>query len=199
MIEDHSVTCRFGVPPRGRVQPARGSFGSLAAISPGFDALPRPEQAAAINLLLEGGQGLAGIARGLGRSVAQVEALRDFRCKPLEAAFVGDGVVRQPPGPPREPGATAARDRLADEGLVAVERLRIAAQAPPDGGFEMTMDALCQGLDVGLAAARRRLKDLESRKWVQRSIRSGLPQIVTIALAGRCRLDALASAAQGEG
>jgi len=199
MIEDHAVTCRFGVPPRVRARPASGPFGSLAAISPGFDALPAPEQAAAVNLLLERGEKPAAIAAGLGRSRRQIEALRDLRCRPLPAAF-----LREEPAPRPVPGlflrplpATAkatVSDRLADAALLAVDRLRIAAGVDPDAEFEMTMDELCQACDVGLPAGRRRVGELESRKWLRRKIRSGLPQLVMIALAGRCRLAALAEA-----
>ncbi|WP_339760757.1 hypothetical protein [uncultured Hoeflea sp.] len=166
-----------------------GPFGSILAIAPNFEALQPVEQVSAVNLMLERGHDVAEIAERLDRSTASIEAISSRRCQPIRPRGEGDEVKRRPgTGPKRRPTV----DRLLDDTLMAIDALRAKAGVGHDMTFDLTLEEVCQACGFGLETARRRFRELESRKWVRRTLRPGLPARVTISLAGRCRLDALA-------
>lgn len=170
-----------------------GPFGSPSAIAPHFDALEPAEQASAVNLMLERGDDIGEIADWLGLSRAAVEAISVWRCRPISPRGESDDIKRMPgSGPKRRAVSCAAVDRALDDALMAIDALRARAGAGREAAFDLTLEEVCQACGFGLETARRRFKELESRKWVRRKLRPGLPAQVTIALAGRCRLDALA-------
>lgn len=169
-----------------------GRFGSLAAIAPHFDAMGLAEQKAAVNLVIEAGERLPAIAARLSRDLATIEAIRDVFCRPVPPAAEPDAAGgRTISGLLSRPVPKAVYDRAIDEALAAIDAHRAGAGAGRDDRFEMTVEALCQACGFGIETARRRLKELESRKWVRRELRPGRPPLMLIALAGRCRLDAL--------
>lgn len=170
-----------------------GPFGSPSAIAPHFDSLEPAEQASAINLMLERGDDMEEIADRLGLSRAAVEAISVRRCRPISPRGESDDVKRMPgSGPKRRAVSCAAVDRALDDTLLAIDALRARAGGGRDRPFDLTLEEVCQACGFGLETARRRFRELEGRKWVRRKLRPGLPARVTIALAGRCRLDALA-------
>lgn len=169
-----------------------GPFGSPSAIAPHFDALEPAEQASAVKLMLERGDDIGQIADWLGLSRAAIEAISVRRCQPISPRGEGDDVKRMPvSGPMRRAVSRASVDRALDDTLLAIDALRARAGAGRDRAFDLTLEEVCQACGFGLETARRRFKELESRKWVRRKLRPGQPALVTIALAGRCRLDAL--------
>jgi hypothetical protein len=172
-------------------QPA-GGFGDPESIAPHFVSLEPAERKAAVSLMLEAGEGLQAIAAALGMDVAEIEATRDLHCRPVFPRGEPDGTKRNPgSGLLKRPVPKLALERAMNEALVAVDALRAKAGSGRDQAFDMTLEELCHACGFGLETARRRFRELESRKWVRRKLRPGLPPLVTIALAGRCRLDAL--------
>jgi len=170
-----------------------GPFGSPSAIAPHFDALEPAEQASAVNLMLERGDDIGQIADWLGLSRAAIEAISVRRCQPLSPRGEGDDVKSmRGSGPKRRAVSCAAVDRALDDTLLAIDALRARAGAGRDRAFDLTLEEVCQACGFGLETARRRFKELEIRKWVRRTLRPGQPALVTIALAGQCRLKALA-------
>lgn len=169
-----------------------GPFGSPSAIAPHFHALAPAEQASAVRLMLERGDDIGTIADWLGLSRAAVEAIGLRRCQPVSPRGEGDDVKsRHGTGPMRRAVSRAGVDRALDDTLMVIDALRARAGAGRDRAFELTLEEVCQACGFGLETARRRFRDLESRKWVRRTLRPGQPALVTIALAGRCRLKAL--------
>lgn len=172
-------------------QPA-GCFGDPESIAPHFEGLEPAERKAAVNLMLEAGEGLKAIAAALGMDVAEIEAIRNMRCRPISPRGEPDETKQKPgTGLSTRPGPKMPGERALDDALLAVDALRAKAGSGREQTFELTFDELCQACGFGLETARRRFRELESRKWVRRKLRPGLPPLVTIALAGRCRLDAL--------
>jgi len=204
MIENTAVTCSFGTRPRARSADSPvNMFGAPAAIAPHFAALQTPERQAAVLLMRERGESDPVIAAATGLDLVSVAALAELRCRPLRAFVEADapdgaGARHSGAGLYHRPVSVSAIDRAADEALLAIDRLRIAAGVGPGCEFEMTMDEVCELCGVGLWAARRRVKELESRKWLRRKIRAALPQLVMIGLAGRCRIEALATGDAGK-
>ncbi|MCC0033779.1 MAG: hypothetical protein H6887_00775 [Hoeflea sp.] len=169
-----------------------GYFGDPASIAPNFEAMEPAERKAAVNLMLEAGEGLEDIAKALAMDVGSIEAIRDMRCRPIAPRGEPDETKRKPGSDLlRRPVPKMAVERALDEALLAVDALRAKAGSGREHPFDMTFDVLCQACGFGLETARRRFRELESRKWVRRKLRPGLPPQVTITLAGRCRLDAL--------
>lgn len=204
MIENTAVTCSFGTRPRDRSADSPVNlFGTPGAIAPHFDTMPAPEQKAAVMLMRERGISDAAIAGALGMTAASVAALAGLRCRPLRAFVEADtpsvsGARHSGAGLYRRPVPVAAIDRAADEALLAIDALRAQAGVARDGTFDMTLEDLGQACGFGIETARRRLKQLEGRKWVRRQLRPGQPPLVRVALAGRCRLDALAAGEAGK-
>lgn len=194
MNDSSAITCQFGTRPRGRGPAACSSlFGTPQAIAPHFDTMALPEQKTAINLMREGGASDSAIAKALGRTEGMVAAIAVIRCVPIRSAMESeapDGRARS--GLLARPVTKAATARALDDALRTVDALRAKSGAAPGAGFEMTLDELCQVCGFGLETARRRIRDLTSRKWLRRTLRPGQPALVTITLVGRCRLDALA-------
>jgi len=175
-------------------QPA-GCFGDPESIAPHFEGLEPAERKAAVILMLEAGEGLKAIAAALGMDVAEIEAIRNMRCRPISPRGEPDETKQKPgSGLMRRPVSKIALERAMDEALLAVDALRAKAGSGREQTFELTFDELCQACGFGLETARRRFRELESRKWVRRKLRPGLPTQVTITLAGRCRIDALVDA-----
>ncbi|MGJ8570446.1 MAG: hypothetical protein ACSHXI_07085 [Hoeflea sp.] len=175
----------------------RGPFGSLVAIAPLFDAMAMAEQKAALALLEAAGEPLPAIAAALGRDPASIAALRDRRC-PLIAVPGEADEMRSRVRVRMRPVAVQKRllERSLDDALAAIDAVRAAQGQSVQSWFEMTLDTLCQACGLGHDAGKRRLKELESRKWIRRSVRAGRPPLVRIALAGRCRLEAAGTAAR---
>ncbi|MGJ8570206.1 MAG: hypothetical protein ACSHXI_05825 [Hoeflea sp.] len=167
-----------------------GPFGSLSAVGPNFEALEPAEQALAVNLMLERGHDICEIVNSIGRSPAVIEEIRDRRCQPVTPRGESDEVKRRPvTGPKRR----STVDRALDDTILAIDALRAKAGCGRDEAFKLTLEEICQACGFGLETARRRFRELESRRWVRRKLRPGLPPRVTISLAGRCRLEALAA------
>lgn len=167
-----------------------GGFGDPVSIAPHFEGMVPAERKAAVNLMLEAGEGLEAIASALGLDVGEIEAMRDMRCRPISPRVEPDDTCCAKAGNPRR-GTT---ERVLDDALMAIDALRAMAGIGRERTFEMSLDELCQACGFGLETARRRCRELESRKWVRRKLRPGLRPLVAITLAGRCRLDALAEA-----
>jgi hypothetical protein len=197
MIENSAITCSFGARPRDRSADSPvNMFGLPAAIAPHLGALPLPERKAAVMLMRERGKSDPEIAAATGLDLASVAALAELRCRPLRAFIEADtpgGGGGRPSGPGlcRRRLSVSAIERAADEALLAIDALRAQAGVARDGTFDMTLEDLGQACGFGIETARRRLKHLEARKWVRRQLRPGLPTLVRVALAGRCRLEAL--------
>ena len=172
-----------------------GYFGDPASIAPHFGNMEPAERKAAVNLMLEAGEGLEDIASALDMDVGSIEAIRDMRCRSISPLGDPDD-TRTTAGNAllRRPVPKMAVERAIDEALLAVDALRAKAGSGREQSFDMTLEELCQACGFGLETARRRFRELEGRKWVRRKLRPGLPPLVMIALAGRCRLDALAEA-----
>lgn len=169
-----------------------GPFGGVSAIQPHFDILAPAEQAAAVNLMLERGDGLGEIADGLGLSRTAIKAISVRRCQPISPFGGSDDVKRMPgSGPKRGAASQVVFDRALDDTLMAIEALRARAGAGRDVAFDLTLEEVCQACGFGLVTARRRFRELESRKWVCRELPPGRPARVMISPSGRGRLGAL--------
>ena len=176
--------------------PARtcpGPFGTPAAIAPHFDALPMPEQQAAIALMLETGRTMACVAAALGREVSEILLISRLRLDPMRPASAVDSTVnRARAGLLARPVSQAAGERALDEVLVVMDAYRDHAGADRDGAFELTLEELCHAIGMSLDTARRRVHELENRDWISRVFRSGRAPLVTIEPAGLSRLEAVA-------
>lgn len=204
MIENTAISCSFGTRPRDRSADSPvNMFGAPAAIAPHFGALQLPERKAAVMLMRERGKSDPEIAAATGLDLASIAALAELRCRPLrafvEADSPGSDVARHSgAGLYRRPVSVSAIDRAADEALLTIDALRAQAGAARDGAFDMTLEAMAHACGFERDTARRRLMELEGRKWVRRQLRPGLPPRVRVALAGRCRLEALAAGEAGK-
>lgn len=197
MIENMAVSCSFGTRPRDRSADSPvNMFGAPAAIAPHFGALQLPERKAAVMLMRERGKSDPEIAAATGLDLASVAALAELRCRPLRAFVEADapgsaGGRHSGVGLYRRPVPVSAIERAVDQALLAIDALRAQAGVARDGAFDMTLEAMAQACGFERDTARRRLKQLEGRKWVRRQLRPGQPPLVRVALAGRCRLEAL--------
>ncbi|VVT15276.1 hypothetical protein [Hoeflea sp. EC-HK425] len=170
-----------------------GPFGSPSAIAPHFEAMEPAEQVSAIRLMQERGDDLREIGDWLGLSPHALAAMGDRRCPLISPRGEGDDTRCRPSaGPKRRAVSSAAVDRALDATLMAIDALRARAGGARQAEFDLTLEEVCQACGFGLETARRRFRELESRKWIRRTLRPGQPARVMIALAGRCRLEALA-------
>lgn len=193
MIENGITSCRFGIAPRPRHGAAvAAQFGDPVFIAPHFDALPAAEQKAAVILMRERGESDAAIARALGRDEAAVRGLAVLRCGPLRSSMDTDAIDgRGRSGLMAQPVSRHDFDLAIDDALMALDALRVQAGAGLGDAFDMTLDTMAQACGFGTETARRRLRELENRKWIWRQLRPGLPPLVSIDLAGLSRLEAL--------
>ena len=201
MNEDSAVTCTFGTRPRSRACGPAVAFGSLAAIAPRFDALQPADQKAAVALMREAGERPAAIAAGLGRSLTDIEIFRDLRCRRI--AMPGENDQQRSAGSQTSPNSQTERgsprgapdvvaEKALSDALAILDAHRVQCGAERSEWFEMTLESICQACGFSLDTARRRIRELESRRWIRRTVRAGQPPLLQIALAGRCRLTALA-------